>query len=390
MLTVGGGSGGHVTPILAIISELKRSQKDNLEIRFWSDRRFATQAKQIIQHDNSDIKTKAIFSGKLRRYHNTSWWRQLLDLPTLIKNIGDMFLLFLGCAQSFFLLIAWRPDVIFTKGGFVCLPVGIAAHLLRIPLVIHDSDAHPGLTNRILAPWARAIATGAPLEHYSYPKSKAKYVGIPIKSDFHAFSPDEQRRAKEALGILADKPLVVITGGGLGAERINKAAVAIANKLLSYASVIHVAGAKQFEQFEDKVPQDPNYTLLPFVSQGMAQLLGAADVVVTRAGATTMLELAALQKAVIVVPNAMLTGGHQLKNAKVYEKENAVIVADELQFQDDPSVLFEEIMLLINDNDLRQKMGKRLGKFAKPNAARDTVELIIKTAKKETQDGLVG
>lgn len=383
MLTVGGGSGGHVTPILAIISELKRSQKDNLEIRFWSDRRFAHQAKQIIQHDNSDVQTKAIFSGKMRRYHNTSWWKQLLDIPTLVQNAGDIILLILGCLQSLVLLIVWRPDVIFTKGGFVCLPVGIVARFLRIPLVIHDSDAHPGLTNRILAPWARAIATGAPLEHYSYPKSKAKYVGIPINSDFHIFSSDEQKKAKEALGILTNKPLIVVTGGGLGAERINKAVVAIAHKLLPHVSVIHITGAKQFQQFEDKIPQDPNYKLLPFVSQGMAQLLGAADVVVTRAGATTMLELAALQKAVIVVPNAMLTGGHQLKNAKVYEKENAVIVADELQFQDDPNVLFEEIMLLISDNDLRKKMGERLGKFAKPNAARDTVELIIKTAKKE-------
>lgn len=383
MLTVGGGSGGHVTPILAIINELKQSQKSNLEIRFWSDRRFANQAKQIIQHDNKDIKTKAIFAGKLRRYHNTSWWKQLLDIPTLIRNIGDIILIIIGCLQSFFLLIAWRPDVIFTKGGFVCLPVGIAAHFLRVPFVIHDSDAHPGLTNRILAPWARAIATGAPLEYYSYPESKAKYVGIPINNDFHTFSLNEQKKAKEALGVSAHKPLVVITGGGLGAERINKAAVAIADKLLPHASVIHITGTKQFEKFKDTAPQDLNYKLLPFVSQGMAQLLGAADIVVTRAGATTMLELAALQKAVIVVPNAMLTGGHQVKNAKVYEKESAVIVADELQFQDNPSILFEEIMLLINNNDLRQKMGARLGKFAKPNAARETVELIIKTAKRE-------
>ncbi len=383
MLTVGGGSGGHVTPILAIIRELKKSQVDNLEIRFWSDRRFASQAKQIIQHDNADIKTKAIFSGKLRRYHGTSWWGQLFDIPTLLRNIGDGILFIFGCIQSFTLLVAWRPDVIFTKGGFVCLPVGLAAHLLRIPFVIHDSDAHPGLTNRILAPWAQAIATGAPLKHYNYPKNKTKYVGIPIGSEFHSFSSDEQKKAKESFSLSASKPLVVVTGGGLGAQKINKAMLAIADKVLPHASVVHITGAKQFEQFEDEVPQDSDYRLLPFVSQGMAQLLGAADVVVSRAGATTMLELAALKKAVIVVPNAMLTGGHQVKNAKVYEQEGAVIVADELAFQDNPDILFEQIMLLVNDGNLRHKMGEKLGKFAKPNAARDTVEIIIKTAKKE-------
>lgn len=300
-----------------------------------------------------------------------------------MRNIGDIILLILGCIQSFFLLIIWRPDVIFTKGGFVCLPVGIAAHLLRIPFVIHDSDVHPGLTNRILAPWAGVIATGAPLEYYSYPKDKAVYVGIPIGDEFHEFSKEDQKKAKVSSGVSEDKPLVVVTGGGLGAERINKAVLTIANKLLKHVSIVHITGARQFQKFEKVVPQDENYKLLPFVSQGMAQLLGAADVVVTRAGATTMLELAALKKAVIVVPNEMLTGGHQIKNAKVYEQESAVIVANEKQFQDNPDVLLNAIMLLISDNELCQKMGERLGKFAKPNAARDTVKLIIKTAERE-------
>lgn len=372
-----------MTPILAIISELKRSQKNNLEIRFWSDRRFANQARQMVQYDNADVKTKAIFSGKLRRYHSTSLRRQLVDIPTLLQNIGDMFLLLLGIIQSTMLLILWRPDVIFTKGGFVCLPVGIAAHLLKIPFVIHDSDAHPGLTNRILSPWASVVATGAPLEHYNYPKNKATYVGIPISSKFEEFSPAAQKKAKEDLGLSNNRPLVVITGGGLGAERINKATIAIAPKLLQHASVVHITGKKQFSQFENVAPKDSNYKLLPFVSQKMAQILGAADVVVTRAGATTMLELAALKKAVIVVPNALLTGGHQLKNAKVYGREDAVIVANEKNLEDNPEILLEEIMLLINDVKLRQRMSIKLGKFAKPNAARDTVEIIIKIAKKE-------
>lgn len=381
MLTVGGGSGGHVTPVLAVINELKQRQ-DPLEVRFWSDRRFAKQAKRIIHHDHSEIKVRSIFSGKLRRYHNTAWWKQLLDVPTTLKNIGDILLLFIGSVQSIFLLLAWRPDVIFTKGGFVCLPVGLAAKILRIPLVIHDSDAHPGLTNRILAPWARSIATGAPLEHYNYPKSKAQYVGIPISNEFKEFSPQEQTDAKKKLGLSGSAPLVVVTGGGLGAQRINMAMMAVADQLIRDVAVIHISGSKHFEQLEKSLPNDKKYRLLPFVSNGMSQLLGAADVVVTRAGATTMLELAALKKAAIVIPNAMLTGGHQVKNAKVYEKESAVIVLDELQFEAQPAILKDAIMMIIKNTALRDTLGKRLGAFAKPHAARDTAQLILQAAKK--------
>ena len=382
VLTVGGGSGGHVTPVLAVINELKRTQTP-LEVHFWSDRRFAKQATRIIQHENSDVKVRAIFSGKLRRYHNTAWWKQLFDIPTTLKNIGDVALLSIGSIQSLLLLIAWRPDVIFTKGGFVCLPVGLAAKILRIPLVIHDSDAHPGLTNRILAPWATAIATGAPLEHYNYPENKTQYVGIPISREFREFSEKEQASAKEKLGVPNDLPLVVITGGGLGAQLINTAMAAIADKLIQSTSVVHITGTKQFELFEKKVPKSKRYILLPFVNNDMAQVLGAADVVVTRAGATTMLELAALKKAVIVVPNAMLTGGHQVKNAKVYEKENAVIVADEEQFKSQPIMLQDMIMMLINDETLRNQLGKRLSTFAKPDAAYETAKLIKNAIKKE-------
>ena len=158
--------------------------------------------------------------------------------------------------------------------------------------------------------------------------------------------------------------------------------MAVANQLIRDVTVIHISGLKHFEQLEKSLPIDKKYRLLPFVSNGMSQLLGAADVVVTRAGATTMLELAALKKAAIVIPNAMLTGGHQVKNAKVYEKESAVIVLDELQFEAQPAILKDAIMMIIKNTALRDTLGKRLGAFAKPHAARDTAQLILQAAKK--------
>jgi len=110
------------------------------------------------------------------------------------------------------MLLLWRPDVMFAKGGFVCLPAGIAARLLKIPLVIHDSDSHPGLTNRILAKWATYIATGAPLHNYPYDKKITHYTGIPVREEFRPYNEEERKEVKRVLGFDESRPLVVVTG----------------------------------------------------------------------------------------------------------------------------------------------------------------------------------
>ncbi|HZJ34543.1 MAG TPA: glycosyltransferase, partial [Candidatus Angelobacter sp.] len=149
ILAVGGGSGGHVTPVVAVLRELRRAHP-KAEIQFWCDNKFAVQAREIMSNFDAKIPVYTIIAGKLRRYHHLSAMRQLLWPSLVLSNIRDSFLVVVGFLQSVVKLITWRPDVVFTKGGYVCLPVGIAARILRIPLVIHDSDAHPGLTNRIL------------------------------------------------------------------------------------------------------------------------------------------------------------------------------------------------------------------------------------------------
>jgi UDP-N-acetylglucosamine--N-acetylmuramyl-(pentapeptide) pyrophosphoryl-undecaprenol N-acetylglucosamine transferase len=276
----------------------------------------------------------------------------------------------------------WRPDVVFTKGGYVCLPVGFAAHVLGIPLVIHDSDAHPGLTNRILSRWASAIATGAPLKYYSYPAEKARYVGIPITSDFTPFSGSEQRQAKEQWGFASDRPLIVVTGGGLGAKRINDAVTLVLDDLLKLGSVALISGTGQYDELRALVPADSDhFQLHAFVSNNMATLLGGADVVVTRAGATTILELAALEKPIILVPNAKLTGGHQLKNAAVYEDEDAAIIINEDRMHEDPRILVKAIHDVLSDSTKAKTMAKSLASFARPHAARDVADMVISRAK---------
>lgn len=365
----------------AVLRELK-SLDSEVEIKFWCDRKFAPQARRIISNVDSDIPVETILAGKLRRYHGLSKIRQLTYPPIVLRNIGDMFLVSLGFLQSVIKLVLWRPDVVFTKGGFVCLPIGLAARLLRIPLVIHDSDAHPGLTNRILARFASAIATGAPLKFYQYPKDRSKYVGIPIASDFRPFSAEQQRSAKLEIGVNQEKPLVVITGGGLGAQRINELVLQNLDYLLGEASVILISGAGQYDSLVGRVPTDnPNFQLHAFVSKGMATMLGAADVVVARAGATTILELAALEKAIILIPNALLTGGHQLKNAAVYADKDAVLVLDESQLVKNPSLFGKEVLDLIHDEPRRRSMESAFGEFARPRAAKDVAEMILAAKK---------
>lgn len=363
-----------------MIDELAENQT-SLEIRFWCDRGYKAQAESLIQHAKVPVKVSTIFAGKLRRYHGFGVFAQILDIPTILNNIFDVFLVILGFFQSLAKLIAWRPKVVFLKGGFVCLPVGYAAYILRIPTVIHDSDAHPGLTNRLLAPLAKYIATGAPLKYYDYPSDKTKYVGIPVKSTFHRYSSDEKTKAKKFFDLPADVPLVVVTGGGLGAKRINDALIAIAPELIRRACVVHLSGMAQYDELKDKIPRSSNYKLVAFLSDHFAQLIGAADIVVTRAGASAMAEMAAVGANVIVVPNTQLVGGHQLKNARIYTDEQAAQISDETKFSSRPELLLDQILDLLKDSQKRQNLGKNLHKFAKPQAAKQVAGLILRAGK---------
>lgn len=332
-------------------------------------------------HLDESIPVTTIRAGKLRRYHTLTLWRQLVRPSIVFPNIRDIFLVIVGFFESIIRLVAWRPDVVFTKGGFVCLPVGMAARLLRIPLVVHDSDAHPGLTNRLLAGGATYIATGAPLHHYSYPKEKSHYVGIPISADFRPISSDKRTEYKAGLGFDADKPLVVVTGGGLGAKRLNDTVVVALDDLLDTTSVMLVSGAGQYDDLKDRVPDDERFRLEAFISEGMARVLGAADIVVARAGATTIMELAALAKPTILVPNAYLTGGHQLKNAAAFAENGAVIVLKEDDIESNPRELADTIKDLLADTDKIHEMQEKFFEYAKPHAAKDVADLILAASK---------
>ena len=377
---MGGGSGGHVTPVLAVIDELAR-RHPSVDIRFWCDRGFLPQSQAVMKRALVEVKVEKIIAGKVRRYHNIGFLKQLIDFPTVARNFFDLFLIVIGFAQSFFKLLMWRPSVVFCKGGFVCLPVGYAARLLGIPLVIHDSDAHPGLTNRLLARSARLIGTGAPLEYYNYPITKTHYVGIPVKPEFREQNAAEKAHVKHLFHLQSNKPLVVVTGGGLGAKRINDALVAIAPELIKHVSVFHLSGTRQYDELKNKLPTADNYKLKAFLSDHFAQLIGAADIVISRAGASAMAELAAAGACVMIVPNGQLTGGQQLKNAKIYLDAGAAELADELIFKDNPQLLLKQITDLLANGKKRHTLSSNLYKLAKPDAAQQMANLIEQAGK---------
>lgn len=343
------------------------------------DKAFETQSRGLMQHAKVPVEVVTIPSGKFRRYHGVPLYKQLLDLETVGKNIFDVFKTTEGYRRSLKLLKTFKPDVVFAKGGFVCLPVGYAAKRLGIPLVIHDSDTRPGLTNRLLAKFANGIATGSPLENYPYNPSITRYVGVPVAAEFTTYTSHEQQLFKTELGFEPDQPLLVVVGGGLGAKSINTAIVSAHKSLLKEGiGIFHVCGKNNYIELDSQIDHSDNYQIVPFVFKDMYKVLAAADVVVSRGSATFLQELAALKKPVIVIPSKVL--GDQVKNAAVYKAAGAARVLSDNDIAN-PEVLVRAILKILENPEEAEAMAAKLHEFARPSAARDTAHLVFEVGK---------
>lgn len=278
--------------------------------------------------------------------------------------------------------------MIFLKGGFVSLPVGLIARLFKIPYIIHESDVVAGLANRILMKSAKKVAFGMPIpeeiqkEHKNY-----VWTGIPVGPEFKSVSPTAQVGLKKAFSFNPEKPLVVITGGSQGSENLNEATRAILPELLKFTSVGLVAGRKHYENMVDlkkyenweKASLESNFRMWEF-NTTMNELMGAADVVVSRAGATTIAELASLKKAVILVPFAPLPGAHQVKNAERLAKLGAASMVNDREMVAKPELLLDEIRHLVKSPRARADMADKLHAEARPDATKRLAELILEEA----------
>lgn len=293
-----------------------------------------------------------------------------------------------GLFQSFALLRKLQPSAIFIKGGFVCVPVGLSAAALRIPYVTHDSDALPGLANRIVAPWAKLHTVALPKEVYAYPADKTVDVGVPLAHHYHPLTPAEVQEARKQLNLPARGRVLFITGGGLGAQRLNNAvAVCVPDLLQHYPdlTILQLAGraneAELRQRYQKELPSAVQHRVIVkgFVTN-LHLYSGVADVVVTRAGATSIAEFAAQQKACVVVPNPLLTGGHQTKNAKVLADRNAVRLVSEDRLAQDDRALMPVLVDLFDHPEHAKALGKTLGQFVKGDSAKQLAMILLEVA----------
>lgn len=322
----------------------------------------------------------AIFAGKFRRYHGESWLKRLLDVKTNLLNLRDAFYLVLGTVESWFLLRRLKPDVILLKGGFVGVPVGFAARN-SIPLVTHDSDALPGLANRLVGRWAVLHATGMPAEFYQYPKSKVEHVGVLVSQDYHLVTPQLQADYRRELKLPVEAPVLMITGGSLGAQTINQAVAKLAPALLEAVPdlrITHQVGRGNTAIYGDYQNDRLEVRdLIPY--SDLFRYSGAADVIITRAGANTMAEFGIQAKACIVVPNPLLTGGHQLKNAAFLAKHQAAVIVEETELSG--TALKTAVTTLLSDTKQRQALASHLHDITVPDAAQKLAEILLSVGK---------
>lgn len=374
IVLTGGVSGGHTFPLIAVARSLRQKfatlsgVPEEVELLFIGPRgRFEKEAME-----NENIPVKYIATGKWRRYF--SLW-----------NLVDPFKLLFGFLQSLWYLFLFMPDAVFAKGGGASFPVVLSAWLYRIPILIHDSDAAAGRANRLLARFASRVAIAYPGAHNFFPAEKTALTGNPVRAEI--LTGDATRSAKR-FGLSLDKPTVLILGGSQGAQALNKAALHILPSLLQKnIQVLHQTGRKNYEDVVESVKtyglkiNESGYTPWPFFSaEELADALKQATLVVSRAGAGSIAELAATEKPAILVPLLSAANDEQRLNAYAVAELGGALVLEEPNIGE--NILFEKIAELLNDEGLRKSMGEKLHAFYHPRAADAIAEGIVSLVKK--------
>lgn len=297
----GGGTAGHVTPHFALMPEIRR--------RGWQVFYVGSAGLERSLVEAEGIEFSAIATGKLRRYFS-------------LKNFVDVFKVAIGCIQALFILLKKHPDAVFSKGGFVAVPVAVAAWALRIPVVSHESDLTPGLANRLIAPFAHRIVYTFP-DTSKYLKPDAVRVGTPVRAEL--FKGDRAKGLALCGFDLGEKiPTFLFMGGSQGAQRVNEALRDLLPELVQRARVIHLSGKGKALDFVH-----PRYKGFEFVSAELKDLLAAADFVVGRAGANSIFEVLALAKPMLLIPLEIGSRGDQVVNAESFRKNGWALVLRE-------------------------------------------------------------
>lgn len=295
IVLTGGGTAGHVTPNIAMIPRL---EAEGYEISYIGS--YDGIEKKLIEE--LGIPYYGISSGKLRRYFD-------------LKNFSDPFKVLKGYWEARRLLKKLKPDVVFSKGGFVTVPVVVAAGRLKIPAIIHESDMTPGLANRLCMSSAVKICCNFPETVEKLPADKAVLTGTPIRQELMTGS---RTAALKFTGLLPDKPVIMIIGGSLGSVAVNTAVRQILPQLLEHFQVVHLCGKGKVDE---SLNDTPGYIQYEYIKKELADLFALADLVISRAGANAICEISALKKPNLLIPlSANASRGDQILNARSFEK----------------------------------------------------------------------
>ncbi len=305
IVMTGGGTAGHVTPNIALMPALR---KEGFEISYIGS--YDGIEKRLIEEQG--VPYYGISSGKLRRYFNP-------------KNFSDPFRVIKGYGQSIKLLKKIKPDVVFSKGGFVSVPVVLAAKFCRIPAIIHESDITPGLANKLAIPGAVKVCCNFPETLNYLPKEKAVLTGSPIRQELLKGSADAGRTYCKFPE--ASKPVILIIGGSSGSRAINNTVRELLPQLLPDYNMIHLCGKGNLDT---SLTQTAGYLQLEYANQELADLFALSDLVISRAGANAICELLALHKPNILIPlSANASRGDQILNANSFQAQGFSYVLEE-------------------------------------------------------------
>jgi UDP-N-acetylglucosamine--N-acetylmuramyl-(pentapeptide) pyrophosphoryl-undecaprenol N-acetylglucosamine transferase len=353
----GGGTGGHINPGIAIAREIKAREPD-AEILFVGTEKGL----------EGDLVPRAGFNI---RFIEVRGFKRKLSMDTL-RTIGKLIKSF-GSIKKIFR--EFKPDAVIGTGGYVCGPVVFYAALKKLPTLIHEQNAFPGVTNRILSRYVDEVAISFEESRRRFKgKARITLTGNPIRSEFFLL---DKEKAREKLGLPGDMPLVVISGGSLGAEHINncvKDMIIRHSKDISYKLIVST-GSRNYDDVmkELKEPLPENIQIVPYI-YNMGEVLAAADLAVTRSGAITVSELSALGVPAILIPSPFVAENHQEYNARALENKGAAVVI--LQSQLTHEILYGQIDKLIKDKELRRRMASAAKKCGINNAAPEIYKLI--------------
>lgn len=358
ILLTGGGTGGHVYPLFAIAEELNRIADQEkfigFKLYFASDKVYDRESL-----DRLFITYVPVTAGKLRVYFS-------------LQNIVDIFKTGFGVFGALVRLFRIYPDVVISKGGYVSFPILLAARLLRIPVIIHESDTVPGRVNLWAGKFARKIALSFPEAASYFDEARVSVTGQPVRKSIVLAA---REGANEFFDIDPAIPTVGIFAGSQGAQVINEAIIRILPELIERYQVIHQTGEKNFEEVKSDVGvileenvKRGRYKAFPFLNDVQTKMLGGAATVIVGRSGSSLFEIAAWGKPSVLIPYAAAHGDHQRKNAYHYARTGACVVIEEANLT--PSVLMNEIDTLIAHPDKYEAMARHAKEFYKEDAAR--------------------